>query len=149
MTSVVEPCVPATLACGSRAALAKIFARLVGSSGELDALRAAARGEAAARAMQAAIRRGAMGGADHTNNASAMSRSILPAAVLAASRSCWAAAATTASPHRPPDLRMDSNEYRVVPQKSCQAGRMKFDVATRPGATHNLSIRPRGTDGRP
>jgi len=81
-----------------------------------------------------------------------MSRSILPAAVLAV----LALALSACGDDRVfrtdrPILRIELDEYRVVPQNVVvKPGRMKFDVRNEGRLTHNLAIQiPEGADGRP
>ncbi len=83
-----------------------------------------------------------------------MSRSILPAAVLAvlalASGGCGGDDDVFRTDR--PILRLTLDEYRVVPQNIVvKAQRMKFDVRnTGRHATHNLAVQiPEGPDGKP
>jgi uncharacterized cupredoxin-like copper-binding protein len=82
----------------------------------------------------------------------AMSRAILPAAVLAV---LAVALGGCGDDHvfrtDRPILRIKLDEYRVVPQNIVvKAGRMKFDVRNVGRLTHNLAIQiPKGPDGTP
>lgn len=82
-----------------------------------------------------------------------MSRSILPAAVLAVLALVLGGCGDDRVLRTDrPILRIKLDEYRVVPQNSVvKAGRMKFDVRnTGRHATHNLAVQiPEGPDGKP
>ena len=82
-----------------------------------------------------------------------MSRSILPAAVLAVLVLVLGGCGDDRVLRTDrPILRIKLDEYRVVPQNSVvKAGRMKFDVRnTGRYATHNLAVQiPEGPDGKP
>jgi hypothetical protein len=82
----------------------------------------------------------------------AMSRSILPAAVLAVLALVLGGCGEDRVFRTDrPILRMELDEYRVVPQNIVvKPGRMKFDVRNGGRLTHNLAIQiPKGADGKP
>jgi uncharacterized cupredoxin-like copper-binding protein len=83
----------------------------------------------------------------------AMSRSILLAAVLAASALVLGGCGgDDVFRTDRPILRLTLDEYRVVPQNIVVVGpkRMKFDVRNGGRLTHNLAIQiPEGPDGKP
>ncbi len=81
-----------------------------------------------------------------------MSRSILPAAVLAVLALVLGGCGDDRVFRTDrPILRIKLDEYRVVPQNIVvKAGRMKFDVRNEGRLTHNLAIQiPKGADGKP
>ena len=81
-----------------------------------------------------------------------MSRSILLAAVLAASALVLGGCGDDDVFRTDrPILRLTLDEYRVVPQSIVvKPGRMKFDVRNSGRLTHNLAIQiPEGPDGKP
>jgi hypothetical protein len=82
----------------------------------------------------------------------AMSRSILPAALLAVlALGLGGCGEKPAFRTDRPILRLKLDEYRVVPQNIVvKAQRMKFDVRNTGRLTHNLAIQiPKGPDGKP
>jgi uncharacterized cupredoxin-like copper-binding protein len=82
----------------------------------------------------------------------AMSRSILPAAVLAVLALVLGGCGEDRVFRTDrPILRIKLDEYRVVPQNIVvKPGRMKFDVRNGGRLTHNLAIQiPKGADGKP
>jgi hypothetical protein len=82
----------------------------------------------------------------------AMSRSILPPAVLAVLALVLGGCGEDRVFRTDrPILRIKLDEYRVVPQNIVvKPGRMKFDVRNVGRLTHNLAIQiPKGADGKP